>query len=118
MRLEEIVMAIDWLFSLEELRAGLPGDPGAKRVNYPLLHGSMKAGIYAPEGVDRQVPHEQDELYLIAAGTGVFFKDGDRRPFKPGDLIFVEAGIEHRFETFSADFCTWVIFWGPKGGEG
>jgi hypothetical protein len=23
----------------------------------------------------------------------------------------------HRFEEFSADFATWVMFWGPKGGE-
>jgi hypothetical protein len=24
---------------------------------------------------------------------------------------------EHRFESFSADFGTWVVFDGPKGGE-
>ena len=110
-------MADGWIFALDALRAGLPSDPAAKRVNYPLLHGSMKAGIYAPQGEDRQVPHEQDELYIVAAGTGEFVKAGDRRPFAAGDLIFVEAGTEHRFENFSADFCTWVIFWGRQGGE-
>ena len=32
-------------------------------------------------------------------------------------LIFVPAGIEHRFENFTDDFSTWVIFYGPAGGE-
>ena len=41
-----------------------------------------------------------------------------RAAFGPGDLIFVEAGAAHRFEAFEEDFATWVIFWGPKGGEG
>jgi len=34
-----------------------------------------------------------------------------------GDVIFAPAGIEHRFENFSDDFVTWVIFYGPVGGE-
>jgi len=32
-------------------------------------------------------------------------------------VLFVPARVEHRFEEFSDDFATWVIFWGPKGGE-
>jgi mannose-6-phosphate isomerase-like protein (cupin superfamily) len=117
-RLEEAGMTADWMFSLKDLRAGLPTDPQAKRANYPLLHGSLKAGIYAPDAVDRQSPHSQDELYIIASGTGVFVKGDERRPFAPQDLIFVEAGVVHRFENFSSDFTAWVIFWGPEGGEG
>lgn len=34
-----------------------------------------------------------------------------------GDVLFAPAGIEHRFENFSDDFVTWVIFYGPVGGE-
>ena len=30
---------------------------------------------------------------------------------------FVKAGVEHRFLNFSEDFCTWVFFYGPDGGE-
>ena len=37
--------------------------------------------------------------------------------FGPGDLIFVPAGAEHRFEDFSDDLETWVAFYGPEGGE-
>ena len=32
-------------------------------------------------------------------------------------MIFVEAGVEHRFEEFSDDFAVYAVFWGPKGGE-
>lgn len=39
-------------------------------------------------------------------------------PFQQGDLLFVAAGIPHRFEEFTDDFRTWVIFFGPKGGQG
>lgn len=29
----------------------------------------------------------------------------------------LEAGTEHAFADFSDDFATWVIFWGPEGGQ-
>jgi hypothetical protein len=35
----------------------------------------------------------------------------------PGELLFVPAGVVHRFEDFSDDFATWVMFYGPEGGE-
>lgn len=35
----------------------------------------------------------------------------------PGNLLFVAAGAEHRFEDFTGDFGAWVMFYGPEGGE-
>ena len=78
----------------------------------------MRVGIYAPDSADGQKPHKQDELYIIASGTGVFVKGDERTRFAPQDVLFVEAGTEHRFEEFTDDFATWVVFWGPEGGEG
>jgi mannose-6-phosphate isomerase-like protein (cupin superfamily) len=80
-------------------------------------HGSLVVEIYKPEKVDLQTPHIRDELYVIATGTGFFWNDGVRRPVEPGEVLFVPAGIEHRFEDFSDDFATWVFFYGPEGGE-
>jgi mannose-6-phosphate isomerase-like protein (cupin superfamily) len=62
-------------------------------------------------------PHKQDELYVVVSGSGVFIKDGERRPFQQHDVLFVEAGVDHKFAEFSDDFSAWVIFWGPEGGE-
>jgi mannose-6-phosphate isomerase-like protein (cupin superfamily) len=83
-----------------------------------LGHGGMSVELYRPQSVDPQTPHAQDELYVVVAGSGTFLRDGERRPFTAGDVIFVPAGMEHRFEGFTPDFETWVIFYGPEGGEG
>jgi mannose-6-phosphate isomerase-like protein (cupin superfamily) len=80
-------------------------------------HGSMSVEIYRPIKTDPQTPHKQDELYIIISGTGVFFKNDQRTTFRAGDVLFIEAGIKHRFENFTDDFMTWVIFYGPEGGE-
>lgn len=80
-------------------------------------HGSLEVEFYRPDGVDRQTPHRRDELYVIASGTGTFLLEGERQPVEPGEVLFVPAGAEHRFEAFTADFATWVFFYGPDGGE-
>ncbi|MBA2548849.1 MAG: cupin domain-containing protein [Burkholderiaceae bacterium] len=84
----------------------------------PLFeHGTLLVKFYAPRGHDAQTPHTRDEVYVIAQGRGTFFDGSERRPFVAGDMLFVAAGITHRFEQFSDDFGTWVMFYGPEGGE-
>ena len=80
-------------------------------------HGSLSIELYQPDKIDRQQPHEKDEVYIIASGSGTFYNDGVRVKFNAGDFLFVPAGVEHRFEDFTEDFATWVIFYGPVGGE-
>ena len=82
-----------------------------------LRHGSLSVEVYAPRGTDPQGVHDRDEVYVVIAGTGTFFCAGERHPFAAGALLFVPAGVEHRFEDFSDDFSTWVLFYGPHGGE-
>lgn len=94
----------------------LPGEGGADwRVLFE--HGSLELEVYAPRGRDPQQPHDRDEIYVVISGTGTFVNGPDRYGFAPGDLLFVPAGTVHRFEDFSDDFATWVIFYGPAGGE-
>ena len=83
-----------------------------------LEHGSMELGYYKPRGTDPQQPHDQDEIYIIQSGSGWFVCGDDRKPFEPGEALFVPAGVVHRFEEFSDDFAAWVVFYGPTGGEG
>lgn len=80
-------------------------------------HGSLQVEIYQPDKTDPQQPHSRDEIYVIISGTGYFVNEDSRSPFAPGDVLFVAAGVRHRFEEFSDDFATWVFFYGPKGGE-
>ncbi|CAB3745839.1 cupin domain-containing protein [Paraburkholderia solisilvae] len=78
--------------------------------------GEVSVELYAPRGEDKQSPHTRDELYIVACGSGVFRRANETCEFRAGDLLFVPAHVEHRFERFSDDFRTWVIFFGPQGG--
>ena len=104
-----------WLVPLEEFETKLGSDGEDFWIG--LSNGSMRIELFAPRGRDTQQPHSQDELYIIHRGMGTFSKDGEVCEVKAGDVIFVEAQVEHRFERFSDDFASWVIFWGPEGGE-
>ena len=63
------------------------------------------------------MPHTQDELYLVQRGSAQFSGGGDRFAVAPGDAFFVPAGADHRFDDFTPDFASWVVFYGPQGGE-
>ena len=96
--------------------AALPAAP-AEQYTIVHRHGTFEAGLYAPRGVDDQTPHTRDEAYVVVKGSGFFVCGDARRPFAPGELLFVPAGVIHRFEWFSDDLTVWVIFYGPDGGE-
>ena len=102
--------------TIEEAVARLPGTQGERFVKV-LEHGSLVVEIYAPRGHDPQKPHTRDEVYIVMQGSGLFLNGENRQPFGQGDLLFVPAGVEHRFENFTEDLVVWVIFYGPEGGE-
>jgi mannose-6-phosphate isomerase-like protein (cupin superfamily) len=107
-------------WSLDDTSASLPLPATAK---WP--HGVFdsevfaRAGtsleLFAPRGEDLQTPHAQDEFYIVVAGRAelrVREGDGSMRalPARPGDALYVAAGVEHRFHSISADFAAWVVF--------
>jgi mannose-6-phosphate isomerase-like protein (cupin superfamily) len=102
--------------TISEGLARLPGTAGERFVEL-FRHGTLSVELYAPRGVDPQRPHRKDEVYVVVQGNGMFLSGGRREPFGPGALLFVPAGVEHRFEAFSDDLAIWVIFYGPDGGE-
>ena len=104
-----------WRVTVEEALA-LPLPEGQRSVPV-MAHASMLAKFYVPRGTDLQTPHTQDEIYVVIRGTGWFVNGEVRHPFGPGDMLFAPAGVSHRFEDFSDDFATWIIFYGPDGGE-
>jgi mannose-6-phosphate isomerase-like protein (cupin superfamily) len=101
---------------LATARARLGALPGALFTEL-LRHGTLSVEVYAPRGIDAQQPHSRDEVYVVASGSGEFVCGERRERFVRGDLIFVPAGMSHRFLDFSADLAVWVIFYGPEGGE-
>ena len=102
--------------SLAEALRRLPG-PQKENVVTLFEHGSLVTKLYAPRGIDPQTPHSRDEVYVVAQGSGEFVCGASREKFQPNDVLFVAAGVSHRFENFTDDFAVWVFFYGPEGGE-
>ena len=96
---------------LDETERLLP-TPDGKRFITLFSHDMVTVEMYAPRGTDPQEPHNRDEVYVVAKGTGTFFDGAARAQFGPGDLLFVPAHMPHRFENFSDDLVVWVLFIG------
>ena len=107
------------------IRQALARLPAAATATYPsgspffsmMAGGTMSVEVFAPKGVDLQQPHKQDELCFVHSGTAQIIINEQRFDAAAGDSFFVAAGVIHRFENFSRDFVTWVVFYGPQGGE-
>ena len=105
-----------WRVSVTEAIEKLPG-PKGERYATVLEHGTLDIEIYAPRGHDPQTPHTRDEVYVVVQGRGEFRNGPRMERFASGDVLFVPAHVEHRFETFTDDLVVWVIFYGLYGGE-
>jgi mannose-6-phosphate isomerase-like protein (cupin superfamily) len=74
----------------------------------------LSCGTYSlpAGGSDPQVPHTEDEIYLVTHGMATLWTPSGSVPMRPGDVAFVPAGEEHRFVDIAEDFAVVVVF-GP-----
>lgn len=79
-----------------------------------LASSNLSAGLAIwPAGViDRQKPHREDQVYYVIEGRGSISVAGESREVIPGTLVFVAAGVEHRFHDISEDLRV-LVFWAP-----
>ena len=77
-----------------------------------LRQPSLSVGLYfLPAGAtDPQKPHTEDEVYYIVSGQGSIYVGGEDRPVQAGSVVFVGAGVEHRFHTITEDMSILVFF--------
>jgi mannose-6-phosphate isomerase-like protein (cupin superfamily) len=108
--LTKLPLKIDLIASARKLAAS-----GQSSVSL-FQHGDANLLLFVPKDQDTQVKHERDELYIIQSGQGIFKRGNETVRFEPGDVLFVAAGMEHRFASFSGDFRAWVLFFGAQGG--
>lgn len=102
--------------SLKEIMTKIPGSNG-ERFAMGMKHGTMRVLVYAPKGKDDQAPHNQDEVYMVVSGRGSFECGSEKVQFEPNDVLYVPAGVSHRFVDFTDDLVLWVVFYGAVGGE-
>ena len=91
---------------LETHRAGESSYTSFLRV--PALH----AGIYTlpARAVDSQSPHGEDEIYYVLKGRAKLHSNTPERNLRPGSVIYVKAGEEHRFTEITEDLELLVLF--------
>jgi quercetin dioxygenase-like cupin family protein len=83
---------------------------------------AMSAGLYvlAAGATDPQHPHREDEMYYVVRGKGRF-RAGDRaensdqarnedQEISAGSVLFVAAGVEHRFYDIVEELAVLVFF--------
>ena len=72
----------------------------------------LEAGIIVlhPGQEDTQEPHSADELYYVIEGTGFIELAKSAKPVKKGSIIFVPAGLHHRFYGNKEDLVVLYMF--------
>jgi mannose-6-phosphate isomerase-like protein (cupin superfamily) len=81
---------------------------------------SMSIGLYVlpAGGTDPQRPHGEDEAYLVLRGRGRIRVGGEDRAVEPGSVVFVPAGVEHRFHDITEELSLAVCFAPAEGTAG
>lgn len=84
-----------------------------------LRVADLSVGTYSiPAGrIDDQVPHTEDEIYVITAGQAVLEAGRDSVPVGPGSVVYVAADEEHRFTGVTEDLAAIVVFAPAEGAR-
>ena len=73
---------------------------------------AMSAGVYtlAAGSIDPQKPHKEDEMYYVARGRARMRVGSKDLSISAGSVIFVAAGVEHRFHGITEELVVLVFF--------
>ena len=105
-------------FDLARLLSG--HDPSEEPYLEFLRVPSLSVGLYAlPAGAtDPQEPHTEDEVYHVVGGRARIRVGAEDRAVQAGTVVFVEAGVDHRFYDIEEDLRVLVFFAPAEGSRG
>lgn len=77
-----------------------------------LRVSAMSVGLYelAVGAADPQEPHNEDELYYVTAGRAMLLVDAEDIPVEAGSMVYVPAGVVHRFHSVTEALSVVVLF--------
>jgi mannose-6-phosphate isomerase-like protein (cupin superfamily) len=103
-------------FELEELEARRAAS-GRRYLEFQRS-ADLSTGLYVlpAGGVDPQQPHGEDEVYVVMAGRATIRVGTEERAVRAGSVVFVAAGVEHRFYNIAEELRVIVAF-GPAEGS-
>jgi len=94
---------------------------GAKRPYLEFLRApTLFAGLYAlPAGADdRQPVHKEDEIYYVVGGRATLRLGDEEQAVQPGSVIYIKAGVSHRFHSIKEELTVLVFFSTAAPGDG
>ena len=99
-------------WELDELEAARAAS--GRRYHEFISVPDLSGGLYVLEAgaTDPQSPHDEDELYVVMSGRPTVSVAGEARPIAAGSVIFVGAGVDHRFHEIEERLVLLVMF-GP-----
>jgi quercetin dioxygenase-like cupin family protein len=104
------VTALSSFFQISQLeqQRGQRGKPYLEL----LRVAAMSAGLYVlPAGAtDPQRPHDEDEMYYVVRGQARMRLGSEDQVVGDGSVIFVQAGVEHRFHDVTQELVVLVCF--------
>ena len=77
-----------------------------------LRKPSISVGLYVLGAGqdDPQQPHTEDEVYHVVRGRATIRVADEDRPVGPGSVVYVAAGVPHRFHTIEEELEILVAF--------
>lgn len=82
------------------MNAPLEITPYIPEVDVQFIGGvCFRKMIFPPDFIGLKEMHDYEHASICASGSGHLLIDGERVPFKAGDLITVKAGVEHAVMT-------------------
>mgnify|MGYP006291958533 FL=1 len=73
---------------------------------------TVEVGRYSASKSAPKNPHTGDEIYYIISGSGMARVEDETYPVEPGDVVFVEAGLEHDFFNIEEDIRALIVLAG------
>lgn len=82
-----------------------------------LSERNFSMGLYAlePGASDTQKPHDQDEAYVVISGRATLTVGEESTDVARGSVVYVPAGVSHRFHHISESLRVLVFFSPPEG---
>ncbi|WP_371677612.1 cupin domain-containing protein [Streptomyces sp. NBC_01276] len=101
-------------FRLDELEAERAANDGAY-LQF-LRERNMSVGLYALDAgqSDPQQPHRQDEVYFVVSGRASITVGEDTTTVANGSVVYVPAGVPHRFHHITEPLKVMVVFSPPE----
>ncbi len=75
-----------------------------------LEGATVEVGRYAAGEDTPKNPHTEDEIYQIVSGAGKIRVGDETHAVGPGDVVYVERGLEHDFFDIDEEIVALITF--------